>query len=103
MNMTEKIKAFRGEYPALNAEPSVRLMDIGSELGELNKEYLKATDYGARPFALTKGFNEEYGDALYALLTLAEETGVDAEAALDTVLEKYRRRLVEKGAMGSGN
>ena len=70
-------------------------MDIQSEMGELSKEYLKATDYGSKEFGTTEDFNLELGDVLYSLLSLAEEQGVDAKQSLEKVLKKKN--------MGSGN
>ena len=45
----------------------------------------------------------EYGDALYSLLSLAEETGIDSEEALRKVLKKYQDRIDKNKSMGSGN
>ena len=47
-------------------------------------------------------FQEELGDVLYSLLSLAEESGVDAETALDRVLAKYKKRIESSDNMGSG-
>jgi NTP pyrophosphatase (non-canonical NTP hydrolase) len=35
---------------------------------------------------------EEFGDALFVLLCLANSTGIDLQAAFDATLEKYRIR-----------
>ena len=40
--------------------------------------------------------------ALFALVCLANSTGVDLEVALDGTLEKYRQRLALGGDAGSG-
>ena len=39
-----------------------RLMDIESEIGELEKEYLKSSNYGTKDFEVTDDFKEEFGD-----------------------------------------
>ena len=82
--------------------PESRLMDIVSEVGELSKEVLKNTDYGTKAFSVSEDYIMEYGDVLYSLLSLADETGIDSNEALDKVLDKYRKRLLSKGDIGSG-
>lgn len=79
-----------------------RILDIQSELGELAKEYLKNSKYGTKNFDLTEDFKLEYGDVLYSLLSLGNEVGLNAEEELDKVLEKYRKRIIDKYSMGSG-
>ena len=82
---------------------SARMLDVQSELGELAKEILKATKYGTEGFFVTEDFEMEFGDVLYSLLSLAVETGIDAEMCLKKVLEKYQNRIDSKNNMGSGN
>lgn len=72
---------------------NARLLDITSEVGELNKEYLKNTKYGTKEFEITQDFLLEYGDILYSLLSLADELKFNAEEALDKALEKYKAVL----------
>ena len=79
-----------------------RILDIESEMGELAKEYLKNSRYGTEDFVLKDGFKEEFGDVLYALLSLAEETGVDSEECLDIALNKLKERMANRNNMGSG-
>lgn len=79
-----------------------RALDLAAETGELAKEVLKATDYGSDPFAPTDGWADELADTLFALICLANSTGVDLESALDGALAKYAARLAERGEAGSG-
>lgn len=81
---------------------SARLLDVQSELGELSKEVLKNSKYGTEEFVMTEEFEMEYGDVLYSLLSLGTECGLDAEKALDKVLEKYKKRIEKNKSMGSG-
>ncbi len=81
---------------------AARVMDVQSEVGELAKEVLKSTKYGTREFVLSEDFELEFGDVLYSLLSLADETGINAETSLDRVLEKYRKRIENNDNMGSG-
>ena len=82
----------------------IRLADISSELGEVSKEVLKASDYGRDIPILkdTASFKEEYGDLLFAVLALGVENDVDPSDALELVLKKYNTRLETKGHIGSG-
>lgn len=79
-----------------------RLLDLVSEVGELAKEVLKGSAYGRTPFAPPEGWDGELADALFALLCLANSTGVDLDAALAAALAKYADRLAARGDAGSG-
>lgn len=101
--MQEKVKEFNDSL-TIHKTPmpiSARLLDISSELGELNKEYLKATKYGTQNFTHSQDFELEFGDVLYSLFCLANETGIDAETALDKVLEKYKNRANKNQSIGN--
>ena len=54
-----------------------RLRDHASQVGELAKEALKATEYGRRPFAPDEAWAEGLADVPFAALCLAGSTGVD--------------------------
>lgn len=99
--LQESVAAFVGEY-GLEAPVHARALDLTSEVGELAKEILRGTDYGRLPFEVPERWTAELGDVLFALVCLANSTGVDLEAALDATLEKYRERLVLEGDAGSG-
>ena len=95
------VAAFVEEY-GLEAPVHARALDLVSEVGELAKEILEGTDYGRAPFEAPEGWTGELGDALFALVCLANSTGVDLEVALVGTLEKYRERLAFGGDAGSG-
>ncbi len=95
------VAAFVEEH-GLEAPVHARALDLVSEVGELAKEILEGTDYGRAPFEAPEGWTAEVGDALFALVCLANSTGVDLEATLNAALEKYRERLALGGEAGSG-
>ena len=99
--MQHTVAEFVGAHN-LEAPLSARLLDLTSEIGELAKEVLKASDYGRAPFAPTDDWAAELADVLFALLCLANSTAVDLEAALDAALAKYAQRMAHSGQAGSG-
>lgn len=103
MSDQERVAAFVAQHN-LEADPQTRLLDLTSELGEVAKELLKATQYGTQSFnlaALPAAWAEEMGDLYFALLCLANTTQVDLSAALEGVLAKYAARMAAKGGAGS--
>ena len=90
-----------------NLETTVpyRLLDLISELGEVSKELLKATNYGQNeldPTTLSPDWADEVGDVLFSLICLANVTGVDLEEAVQNALLKYQKRLSQTQDAGSG-
>ncbi|WP_134670636.1 MazG nucleotide pyrophosphohydrolase domain-containing protein [Halorussus marinus] len=100
MDAQRQVAAFVDRYD-IDAPPAYRLLDLTSELGELAKDANTSTGYGDDPDALALS-EDELGDALFALLALAESVGVDADDALGSALAKYEARLDETGDAGSG-
>ena len=78
-----------------------RLMDIESEIGELEKEYLKSSNYGTKEFEVTDDFKEEFGEVVYAILSLSNELGISAEECLKISLEKMKKRMEKTNSFGS--
>lgn len=102
--MQNKVKEFN-DSKTCHREPmpiQARLMDIESEIGELEKEYLKSSKYGTKEFQMTDDFKEEFGDVIYAILSLSNEVQINAEECLDISLAKMKRRMEEKNSFGSG-
>ncbi|MBI3158088.1 MAG: MazG-like family protein [Chloroflexi bacterium] len=96
-----KVAYFISAYD-LNAPPAARLLDLVSELGEIAKEALKASDYGKADFQPTPAWEEELSDAFFSLVSLANQTGVNLETGLEGVLAKYAARFADRGHPGSG-
>lgn len=96
--MQNKAKQFNENMPCHRkpAPTFARLLDIQSELGELSKEYLKATRYGTEDFSVTEDFKMEFGDVLYSLLALANELNISAELSLNMALKNTPRELTAK-------
>ncbi|ELZ43819.1 nucleotide pyrophosphohydrolase [Halorubrum californiense DSM 19288] len=100
MDEQDRVAAFIAEH-GLETDLAHRVLDLESEVGEIAKEVNTSTDYGHEPAAAAIA-TDEIGDALFALLALAETADVDADAALDEALAKYEARVESSGDAGSG-
>lgn len=97
----DDVREYNREH-GLSLSPEHRVLDLVAETGDPSKEVLKATDYGEGAAERSRGIEDEIGDVYYALLSLADEFGVDPEVALAASLEKYSDRADESGGIGSG-
>ncbi len=86
----------------LETSVEVRVLDLVSEIGEVAKEVLKASEYGQQSFQPTAEWSGELADAFFSLICVANSTNVNLEVALAEALEKYQQRLASKGEAGSG-
>jgi NTP pyrophosphatase (non-canonical NTP hydrolase) len=89
------------EENGMTAPPAYRLLDLAAEVGEVAADAAKSSEYGDDPDSLSVP-EDELGDALFALLALAEELDTDAGDALETSLSKYEARIDADGDAGSG-
>lgn len=99
MDEQEAVTAFVAEHD-LESDPAYRILDLAAEVGEIAADATKSTEWGDDPEALDVT-EDELGDALFSLLAVANALDVDAGAALDDALEKYRRRIRETGTASS--
>lgn len=97
----DKVSRFSREK-GINSTVNTRIIDLTSEVGELSKEVLKGTDYGSKKFEKTEQWESEVGDVFFSLICLANETDTDLETCLNYVLDKYEKRFLDKGNLGSG-
>ena len=81
----------------LSSSVEHRVLDVVSELGELSKEILKASNYGKSSYVANEKLKLEVGDVLFSLITVANSLDVNLDAALEAVLKKYEKRI-EKGS-----
>jgi NTP pyrophosphatase (non-canonical NTP hydrolase) len=88
----------------LHISLSQRMLDLVSEAGELSKELLKSTNYGAKEWTksdLGDEWEKEIGDLLFTLICIANLSDVDLQECLQKSLSKYKSRLYEKGHISS--
>ncbi len=96
----QRVAAFARRYGLLH-DPATHMLDLVTEVSEVAKEMLLATDYGQRPPQFRPELTGEIGDTLYSLLILTEACGVDADSALSAAPQKYAHRLAEHAGAGS--
>jgi NTP pyrophosphatase (non-canonical NTP hydrolase) len=96
----QRVAEFTDQFD-LDATVQMQLLDLNSESGELAKEFLVATSYGQKEFHATPEWENEIGDVYFALLCVAEKSGVDLERALDGVMKRYADRVHEHGTAGN--
>jgi hypothetical protein len=64
MNQQQRGQALIAEF-GLGIDLGSRALDLSSEVGEICKEVLKSTLYGAREFQITANLAMEFGDAFF--------------------------------------
>lgn len=85
----------------LATDVQTRALMLASEVGELMKEVVRATEYGTTPFAATPGFRDELGDVMADLTLLAEAAGVSLTECAEATVQKMRSRFAAYGSVGS--
>ena len=100
MTFQTRSRMFLAQH-GLSHTPQIHTLDLVSEVGEIAKALLEASEYGESLSQPTLALEEEMGDAFFSLIALADSLDVDLETALDQALTKYEARLAEKGHCGS--
>ena len=72
-------------------DPTIILLFLMEELGEVARAYLKEEGHKAENNRVTETFRQEMGDVFYLLLRLAAVTGTDLEEELEKTEKKLRR------------
>jgi len=89
----ERVDELIGQFEEGYWPPLVNLARLVEEVGELAR--LINHEYGAKPKKDDEPHQEmaeELADILFVLIAIANEQGIDLDAALEGVLEKYRAR-----------
>ena len=72
------------------------MLDLMSEVGELAKELILASNYGLKEPQFSANTELELGDCLFSLILVANALNIQLEKALEKVLAKYEKRLKEQ-------
>ncbi len=76
-----------------NAKTEYCILDLASEVGELAKELILASDYGLKEPEFSTNTEVELGDCLFSLILVANSLNIDLEKALEKALAKYEERI----------
>ena len=88
------------EKHGMEGKTEFRIMDFVSEVGEVVGDATKSADYGFDKDNLSVK-EDEIGDVIFSLFAVCNSLEINTEEALDTAMEKYERRISEKGDPGS--
>ncbi len=81
----------------LHATPATLLLDLQARVGALAEEVVRATEHGRRPFRPTRDWETLLGDLAFAVVTLADQTGVDTDRAVRIAAEgMYRSAMTQQ-------
>lgn len=81
----------------LHATPATLLLDLQARVGALADEVVRATEHGRRPFRPTRDWETLLGDVTFALVTLADQTGVDTDRAVRIAADQmYRSAMAQQ-------
>ncbi|MBQ1439287.1 MAG: MazG-like family protein [Solobacterium sp.] len=90
--MMNDVSEFLDRY-GLHIDPQSRYIDFVSEAGQLGRAILESTDYGSHTAEMNEAFRDEAGDCLFSLIALISEAGIEPDALLSEVLERYQKRM----------
>ena len=97
----QKIAGEMSDICGFERDPMIRYADVMSEMGELGKELLLSSHYGAKPFQPTDNLAKELGDVIFALSLLANALKLDLDECFEITMDKYNKRYKESGQIGS--
>ena len=91
MQELQRLVAEAADRLGLHAPPPTLLLELQARVGAMADEAVRATEHGRRPFRPTRDWETLLGDLAFAVLTLADQTGVDTDRAVRTAAEvRYR-------------
>ena len=85
------------DHLGLHATAPILVLGLQARLGTLAAEVERATELGRRPFRGSPDWERLLGDVGFALLNLADQTGVDLDRAIRVAAEQlYRAGLAQQ-------
>jgi NTP pyrophosphatase (non-canonical NTP hydrolase) len=73
----------------LHATAPIMTLGLLTDIGRLAEEALAGTSFGRRPFRPTEAWAKRLADIAFAVINLADQTGIDLESALQAALARY--------------
>ncbi len=80
----------------LHATPATLMLDLQARVGALAEEVNRATQHGRRPFRPSQEWEVLLGDVAFALVTLADQTGVDTDRAVRIAADRMYRSAMSQ-------
>ena len=80
----------------LHATPATVLLDLQARVGALAGEVVRATEHGRRPFRPSRDWEVLLGDLAFAVVTLADQTGVDTDRAVRVAADTMYRSAMSQ-------
>jgi hypothetical protein len=80
----------------LHATPATLLLGLQARVGALADEVVRATEQGRRPFRPTRDWEGLLGEVAFALVTLADQTGVDTDRAVRVAADRMYRSAMSQ-------
>lgn len=75
----------------MHATAPALLLDLQGRLGDLAREALRITENGRRPFRPSPAWGGALAEVAFAVLSLADQTGVDVEEAVAQCVARLSR------------
>ena len=97
MRELQRIVTDAADKLGLHATAPTMLLDLQVRLGALAAEVVYATENGRRPYRPTQAWEPALGDLAFALVNLADQTGVDLDQAVRMAVDRlYRSGLAQR-------
>jgi hypothetical protein len=96
----QEIVVRAAEAAGLHATAPALLLELQTQLGGLAHAASTATQRGRRPFRPSPEWEARLGELGYGVYLLADQTGVDVEAAIARTAEWLQRRAKETAPSG---
>jgi hypothetical protein len=92
MSEIQQIVAHSSDAAGLHATAPALLLELQTQLGILAATATRATERGRRPFRPTGDWAGRLGELAYGIYLLADQTGVDIDSEIATVVTLQQRR-----------
>ena len=98
MHELQQYVAETADRLGLHATPATLLLDLQARVGALAGEVVRGTEHGRRPFRPSRAWEALLGDLAFAVVTLADQTGVDTDRAVRVAADRMYRSATSQRA-----
>jgi hypothetical protein len=101
MRELQRIVTDAADRLGLHATAPTMLLELQARLGALAADVLHVTENGRRPYRPTPSWEPALGALAFALINLADQTGVDLDRAVRIAVDQiYRSGLAQQRTDG---